>query len=56
MLHDESVYAEPDAFNPDRYAPTPAKPSGEPDPARAAFGFGRRRVFVLGRPRVTNSH
>nr|BED43005.1 cytochrome P450 monooxygenase [Trametes versicolor] len=42
MLHDESVYAEPDEFNPDRYAPTPAKPSGEPDPACAAFGFGRR--------------
>ncbi|KAL1937278.1 hypothetical protein VTO73DRAFT_13887 [Trametes versicolor] len=42
MLHDESVYAEPDSFNPDRYLSTPGKPTGEPDPARAAFGFGRR--------------
>ncbi|KAI0654156.1 cytochrome P450 [Cubamyces menziesii] len=32
----------PDSFNPDRYLPTPEKPDGEPDPARAAFGFGRR--------------
>ncbi|KAI0365461.1 cytochrome P450 [Pilatotrama ljubarskyi] len=42
MLHDESDYADPDDFNPDRFLPTPDKPSGEPDPARAAFGFGRR--------------
>ncbi|OBZ79891.1 O-methylsterigmatocystin oxidoreductase [Grifola frondosa] len=36
MLHDEAVYADPARFNPDRYA------QGEPDPARAVFGFGRR--------------
>ncbi|KAL7284541.1 hypothetical protein ACG7TL_001833 [Trametes sanguinea] len=42
ILHDESVYSDPDSFNPDRYSPSPEKPEGEPDPARAAFGFGRR--------------
>ncbi|KAI9068980.1 cytochrome P450 [Trametes sanguinea] len=42
ILHDESAYSNPDAFNPDRYSPSPGKPEGEPDPARAAFGFGRR--------------
>ncbi|KAI0766218.1 cytochrome P450 [Trametes elegans] len=42
MLHDEAVYTRADVFDPDRFAPTPEKPTGEPDPARAAFGFGRR--------------
>ena len=42
MLHDESVYSKPHEFIPDRYSPTPENPSGEPDPSRAAFGFGRR--------------
>ncbi|KAI0365462.1 cytochrome P450 [Pilatotrama ljubarskyi] len=42
MLHDEAVYANPDDFDPDRYAPTSEKPGGEPDPAQIAFGFGRR--------------
>ncbi|KAH9886231.1 cytochrome P450 [Cubamyces lactineus] len=42
ILHDESVYSNPDEFDPDRYLPTREKPEGEPDPARAAFGFGRR--------------
>ncbi|OSD00652.1 cytochrome P450 [Trametes coccinea BRFM310] len=42
ILHDKSVYFSPDSFNPDRYSPSPGKPEGEPDPARAAFGFGRR--------------
>ncbi|KAH9929005.1 cytochrome P450 [Epithele typhae] len=42
MLHDESVYASPETFNPDRYVPSAENPSGEPDPARAVFGFGRR--------------
>ncbi|KAJ3554446.1 hypothetical protein NM688_g3107 [Phlebia brevispora] len=41
MLHDESVYPEPDVFNPDRYLPAAGKEPA-PDPARAAFGFGRR--------------
>ncbi|TCD61489.1 hypothetical protein EIP91_008372 [Steccherinum ochraceum] len=38
ILHDESDYVDPDTFNPDRFLSE--KP--EPDPARAAFGFGRR--------------
>ncbi len=46
MLHDPSVYSDPDTFNPDRFSPTDKKPEGEPDPARAAFGFGRRCAFM----------
>ncbi|EIN09719.1 cytochrome P450 [Punctularia strigosozonata HHB-11173 SS5] len=42
MLHDETHYKNPDEFNPDRYIPTKANPEGEPNPNRAAFGFGRR--------------
>ncbi|EJF56272.1 cytochrome P450 [Dichomitus squalens LYAD-421 SS1] len=42
MLHDESVYTSPHEFDPNRYNPTPKRPTGEPDPSRAAFGFGRR--------------
>ncbi|KAI0749883.1 cytochrome P450 [Daedaleopsis nitida] len=42
MLHDPSAYSNPASFNPDRFSPTDKKPEGEPDPARAAFGFGRR--------------
>ncbi|KAI0730583.1 cytochrome P450 [Earliella scabrosa] len=42
MLHDESVYKDPHTFKPERYDPTPENPTGEPDPVRAAFGFGRR--------------
>ena len=42
ILHDDAVYAKPDEFNPDRYLPTARNPEGEPNPTRAAFGFGRR--------------
>ena len=45
MLHDESVYKDPHTFKPERYDPTPENPTGEPDPVRAAFGFGRRYVL-----------
>uniref|UniRef100_A0A1Y1K2G7 Cytochrome P450 n=1 Tax=Photinus pyralis TaxID=7054 RepID=A0A1Y1K2G7_PHOPY len=38
LLHDPEVYADPDSFDPARYLP----PRDEPDPARVAFGFGRR--------------
>jgi cytochrome P450 len=41
MLHDQEVYADPEEFNPDRFIPEGTKPAA-PDPARAAFGFGRR--------------
>ncbi|KAI1791871.1 cytochrome P450 [Ganoderma leucocontextum] len=42
MLHDEAVYRNPTEFVPERYEPSPEAPTGEPDPARVAFGFGRR--------------
>ncbi|KAM5530936.1 hypothetical protein V8D89_015381 [Ganoderma adspersum] len=42
MLHDESVYKNPTEFVPERYEPSVEMPTGEPDPARVTFGFGRR--------------
>ena len=42
MLHDENVYKHPYEFNPDRFASSIERPEGEPDPAKIAFGFGRR--------------
>ncbi|OQV04034.1 hypothetical protein CLAIMM_08984 [Cladophialophora immunda] len=41
MTHDERVYSDPDAFNPDRYTPTDQGGRGEPLP-EGSFGFGRR--------------
>lgn len=38
---DDSVYANPDVFNPDRYIPVSENGAGEPFPV-AQFGFGRR--------------
>ncbi|TQV99455.1 cytochrome P450 oxidoreductase OrdA-like protein [Cordyceps javanica] len=46
MCHDPAHYADPDTFDPDRYA----APRREPDPRGVIFGFGRRicpgRYFV----------
>ena len=42
ILHDKAVYNNPDDFHPERFAPSEQNPGGEPDPARAVFGFGRR--------------
>ena len=42
MLHDERVYNNPTEFMPQRYE----APASEPDPARVAFGFGRRYVHI----------
>ncbi|THH06109.1 hypothetical protein EW146_g9716 [Bondarzewia mesenterica] len=39
MLHDESVYPDPDNFVPERFA----SGSVQPDPRRLLYGFGRRR-------------
>lgn len=40
MSRDESVYSEPEKFNPDRFL---AKPGVEPEPYfPSVFGFGRR--------------
>ncbi|TDZ33843.1 Multifunctional cytochrome P450 monooxygenase [Colletotrichum spinosum] len=38
FLHDPATYADPDAFDPDRYL----APRNEPDPTDEAFGYGRR--------------
>nr|VWO96616.1 N/A [Ganoderma boninense] len=42
MLQDEFVYKNPTEFVPERYESSPDGSTGEPDPARVAFGFGRR--------------
>ncbi|VTT78182.1 unnamed protein product [Fusarium fujikuroi] len=46
FLHDPEVYADPDAFDPERFL----TPRDEPDPGLHAFGYGRRicpgRVFA----------
>ena len=41
MTHDESVYHEPDEFDPDRYTPVEEGGRGEPLPS-GHFGYGRR--------------
>lgn len=41
MLHDDKFYVKPDEFDPDRFLPR-GDSQPEPDPTRAAFGFGRR--------------
>ncbi len=41
ITHDERTYSDPEAFNPDRYAPVEEGGLGEPYPL-GQFGFGRR--------------
>ena len=41
ILHDHSIYADPEAFNPDRYISALDGGAGEPLPV-GHFGFGRR--------------
>lgn len=43
MSRDESVYTDPESFNPDRYIATSNGGAGEPSPV-GPFGFGRRYV------------
>jgi cytochrome P450 len=45
MLHDESVYADPFRFWPERYLPKEQGGNGEPFPV-GNFGFGRRYVRI----------
>lgn len=37
-LHDETIYKDPDVFDPERFL----SPRNEPDSSKFAFGFGRR--------------
>ena len=58
MLHDDSVYTQPEEFSPDRFSPSDENPKGEPDPARAVFGFGRRYgtlFWAHANPRLTGT-
>ncbi|AEO62931.1 uncharacterized protein THITE_154420 [Thermothielavioides terrestris NRRL 8126] len=52
MLHDESIYAEPFRFWPERYLPRDRGGNGEPLPV-GNFGFGRR--ICIGRNLAENS-
>ncbi|PPQ94401.1 hypothetical protein CVT25_002489 [Psilocybe cyanescens] len=42
MLHDENIYPNPDAFNPERFLKNGYPDLSVRDPATLAFGFGRR--------------
>ncbi|KXX75970.1 Cytochrome P450 1A2 [Madurella mycetomatis] len=52
MMHDESVYADPFRFLPERYLPKTQGGNGEPLPA-GSFGFGRR--ICIGKHLANNS-
>ena len=45
MLHDESVYPEPDVFNPERFLKDGKLDPDVRPPEAFAFGFGRRYVL-----------
>jgi cytochrome P450 len=46
MLHDDNEYVEPEKFNPDRFLDKDGQLNPSVlDPARMAFGFGRRCVI-----------
>ena len=45
MLHNEKVYPDPFSFKPDRFLKGGKINKAVPDPADAAFGFGRRYVM-----------
>lgn len=59
ILHDESVFTEPEEFNPERYLKDGKLDPSVRQPEVSAFGFGRRYSFssmILLRPKLTSEH
>ena len=46
ILHDSEKYPQPDAFVPDRFMKDGELNLEAGDPAKFAFGFGRRQVLL----------
>lgn len=50
LMHDEAVYKNPSAFDPERFIPGEITSAVPPDPRNFVFGFGRRygcAIFLL---------
>lgn len=52
MLHNESVYPNPDVFDPSRFIKDGQIDPNVKDPEQIAFGWGRRYTYPRRYPRV----